>query len=305
MRVAAGAIRRGAHKSTHRLRHQIVAIQILKALRRCPGRALVVRPRAQKTECHRERRVFRIKRIGCQLRANEFVPPRVVIQTADHVIAKPPRVRPHHVVLEAMRIREVNRVQPMPRPAFTIVRRCEQPVDQFRPRLSRQFFQVLHCWRQAVQIEEHAPHQGARICLRRRFQSFFGEFGFDKRINRVFPRRRHGHRLQALQRPPFVRFRGILGVFRLCSRDCSRQKTANQRALSTLRHKSIACQTPPVGSIQQNASIEFEPRDNVSFIGKCVVSGRCDSGVLARLVWLFCWRVPQGTPFPSATTSWR
>ena len=61
------------------------------------------------------------------------------------------------VVPTPMRLREVNRVQPVPRPTFAIARRSEQPVHQMLVSLRiAVLFKRLHLGkrrRQSVQVE--------------------------------------------------------------------------------------------------------------------------------------------------------
>ena len=124
--MAAGAICRGADKCGHGLRHQVVAVEILKVGRGSGGRAAVVIARSEKTQRRRERGLLRKENIGGELLADEAVPRRVPIETSNHIVAEAPGVRPEVVVLKAVGVGKMNRVQPMARPALAIARRGQQ-----------------------------------------------------------------------------------------------------------------------------------------------------------------------------------
>ena len=75
----------------------------------------------------------------------------------------------------------------MAAPAFSIVRRGEQPFDDSFVSaglaISNEIFDFLDCRRQADQIETEPAYQGRAICLRRGFEIFPFEPRQDKIIN--------------------------------------------------------------------------------------------------------------------------
>ncbi len=59
----------------------------------------------------------------------------VVVECSDHVVSVGPRIGPKFVFVVAAGIRVFDYVQPVPSPAFAILRRRQQPVDQLFVRI--------------------------------------------------------------------------------------------------------------------------------------------------------------------------
>ncbi len=63
--------------------------------------------------------------------AAKLIVRNVAIQRADHVVAIFPGIRNRRVELMAARFRVANEIEPVPSPAFAVVIRSEQPIDDF------------------------------------------------------------------------------------------------------------------------------------------------------------------------------
>ena len=133
VRMAPGAVGRGADERSHRLRHDVIAFHVLERLRRRRGRAEVIGPRAEVAEGGGQGRLVGKKMVGSKLLANQPRPGGVRIEGLDDVVAIAPRERPKDVMLGAMRIGEVDRIEPVPRPAFAVARRGEHSVNELAP----------------------------------------------------------------------------------------------------------------------------------------------------------------------------
>ena len=120
------------------------------------------------------------------------VPRRVTIRRFDDVIAIPPvavrqscRVR---VVIFVGCVDIANRVEPVPAPPFSVVRRCQQPINQMSVSVRAVVGQKLACLlrsrRKACQIKVRSPKQRQlrRVCCKSQPAGF--EFCEHKLINR-------------------------------------------------------------------------------------------------------------------------
>ena len=193
VRVAACAVRRGAGEGRHRLRHQVIAVEVFEVRRCCLIRAVVKHTRAEKSERSDETRLLGKQTVGGELLAHEPRPRLVVIQRFDDIVAKPPRVIPRQIVPTPMRLREMNRIQPVPRPALAMARRSEQPIHQMLVSLRiAVLFKRHHLGkrrRQPVQIEIHSPNERATVRFRRRCQLPLREPRPDEAVHRMLDRR--------------------------------------------------------------------------------------------------------------------
>ena len=193
VRVAACAVRRGAGEGRHRLRHQVIAVEVIEVRRCCLIRAVVKHTRAEKSERSDETRLLGKQTVRSELLAHEPRPRLVVIQRFDDIVAKPPRVIPRQIVPTPMRLREMNRIQPVPRPALAMARRSEQPIHQMLVSLRiAVLFKRHHLGkrrRQPVQIEIHSPNERATVRFRRRCQLPLREPRPDEAVHRMLDRR--------------------------------------------------------------------------------------------------------------------
>ncbi len=122
----------------------------------------------------------------------------------------------------------------MPRPALAVMRRSQQPVDDFRVGIGRIVRQkridFLRGRRQADEIESRSAKQRALVGRRRRMQAFLVQFREHKPINRS---RRQGRLLNWLKRPirPI-----LLGNFIFGTRHNRKNRAARRRPGRTHLH---------------------------------------------------------------------
>ncbi len=160
--VAAGAAIRHADK---RCRYGVgdVVQQLLTALHQIAGIAFVGKM-AIEAGGHQGCGVARIDFVSRDLLLHEAIVRLVGVETIDDVISIAPDIGPRLVALEAFAVGVAGEVQPVPSPAFAIMRRSEQPVNHFRERVGRGIGdECLHFFRrgrQPDQIERRPPDQG-------------------------------------------------------------------------------------------------------------------------------------------------
>ena len=157
------------------------------------------------------------KKISGQLFLHELIVRLVLIERANHVIAIPPCVPVHQVLVEPVRIGITGYIEPVPRPSLSIMRRGQQAVYDFCERIEtgvgQERVHFLRCRGQPGQIECGAADQGALIGRGRRLQAFQFERaqdeGVDRRLNprdilygRRFRRHRR-HKSPVSRRWPF------------------------------------------------------------------------------------------------------
>ena len=179
--VALGAVDREAHERADGVGDEVVAVEV-------PGDLAVdlrlgqlgvadevPRPGGEEPE-----RLDAVRRAGEQHVAGDLLlhEPRVRlvgVERADDVVAVRPGVRPRLVLVVAVRLAEVDDVEPVPRPPLAVVRRREQPVDQLlvrvRGRVVDEGLDLVRRRRQADQVEVQPADQRAPVGLRRRRQS--------------------------------------------------------------------------------------------------------------------------------------
>ena len=193
VRVAACTVRRGAGEGRHRLRHQVITVEVFEVRRCCLIRAVVKHTRAEKSERSDETRLLGKQTVGGELLAHEPRPRLVVVQRLDDIVAIPPRMIPRQIVTTPMRLREMNRIQPVSRPSLAMARRSEQPIHQMLVSLRiAVLFKRLHLGkrrRQPVQIEIHSPNERATVRFRRRCQLPLREPRPDEAVHRMLDRR--------------------------------------------------------------------------------------------------------------------
>ena len=178
-----------ADECRHCLRDHVVAIQILKSIDRRGCCAVVVCSCANKTERRNQLGVVRKEHISGQLFSNEAIPRLVAVETFDQIIAKSPCVRPQRIVFESMRVGKMNRVHPVPRPAFAITRRFQQSVDQLLISIRRGIVhernRFLDRRMHPVQVHHQSPNQSCTISFGRQTQAVLVLLGDQKPINRM------------------------------------------------------------------------------------------------------------------------
>ena len=204
--MAAGAVSRSTDEGGHRLRHEVIAIEVLKLHRRRISSADIEVTGSEESERHSQMRLIRKNDIGGDLLTDEPVPRRVAIETGNDIIAKPPGVGPENVVFIAMGIRKMNRIQPVPRPTLAVPRRGQQSIYQhligLRILALHKGFHFFRSRRQPVQVKIHAADQRTPVGRRRRPQSPAGQRRLNEAIERVSGRRRNSRFDQRPQRPP-------------------------------------------------------------------------------------------------------
>ena len=114
----------------------------------------------------------------------------VGIERADDVIAVPPDVRPHAIlVLSPLRIRVAGRVEPVPRPPLAVPRRIQQPINQPLPRsrfcVGKKFVLLLNRRRQPSEVKADSPQKREPIRPFCESQPVLVEPSFDERIDWV------------------------------------------------------------------------------------------------------------------------
>ena len=112
----------------------------------------------------------RVEDIAGELLLDEPAVRFVGIETADDVVAIRPRVGPGLVLVVTVRLPVVDDIQPMPSPAFTILRGGEQtihhPLIGQGRRVVDEGLDFLRCWRKADEIKGKASNQRSTIRLR-------------------------------------------------------------------------------------------------------------------------------------------
>ena len=122
----------------------------------------------------------------------EAIVGHVLIERADRVVAIPPRFVLVEVKLVAIGLGESHDVEPVPRPAFAVMRGAEQTLDDSAERARRIVAQergyLRRSGREPGEIERDAPQQ---IALARGRGGGQLALGGQKRVDGI-PRRAHG-----------------------------------------------------------------------------------------------------------------
>ena len=120
--------------------------------------------------------VVGLEQIAGNLLPDELVIGQIAIEGGDDVVAVPVGVRVGQILVETVRLRIADDVEPVPAPTFTVAGRVEQTIDQPGERFGRVVGQegvdFLRCRRQAVQIERGAADQRPPVGRPRRLQPF-------------------------------------------------------------------------------------------------------------------------------------
>ena len=147
------------------------------------------------------------------LLAQELVVRFVRVEGIDDVIAIAPRER-HRVVRSLARsIRVAHDIEPVASPAFAVMRRGQQAIDDFREGVCRfvgeKSVDFLRRRWKAAEIERRPADQGALVRRRRRLPTCRREAGIHKAIDLGRGWRSRGGRRQRLKRPPGFCFRRV------------------------------------------------------------------------------------------------
>ena len=188
--VAAGTVGRRACQARHHLRDHVVAVEILKRSRRGGGGGVVVGAGAEVAESGKRGGIVREKDVGGELGADEGRPGEVVVEGLDDPIAVGPGVGPEDVVLEAMAVGKMDRVEPVPGHPLAEARRGEEPVDQSLVGVGcgvgAESRHLLRRRREAVEIDRDPADEGPFVGLRQRHEPFLCQPLIEEGIDRVF-----------------------------------------------------------------------------------------------------------------------
>ena len=155
------------------------------------------------------------QQVAGQLLDHELVVGLVVVKSVDDVVAVSPGVAKGDVLVEPIGICITGNVEPVPSPAFTVVRRCEQSVHDTgkcpRRRILQKNLNVLRGRRQTRKIERGAPNECPSIGRWRGSEMLFLQLREDERVDgRLNPIRandrrrcRMRHRLERPEIAPF------------------------------------------------------------------------------------------------------
>ena len=157
--------------------------------------------------------VTRLEHVASDLHPHKLVVRHVVVQRADHPVAIRPEVVADVVPLETVALSEPREIQPVPAPAFAVVRRAEEVVDHAPIGgigwVGHERRDLLRRGWQAAQVKIKSANQRSRI----RWGAWHELFGIqpieDERIDRVghpvlLRDRRLAGALHRLERPPVV-----------------------------------------------------------------------------------------------------
>ena len=152
------------------------------------------------------------EQISGELFLDEAVKWLVGIERVNHVVAVPPGVLEHVVVVATSRLGEPGHIEPVSPPAFPVLRRSQELIDEFSNRLlpigrGRGAFdafapatQIFRRRRQPSDDQVQSPDEHLRGGIRHRRQPIFGELVTDKLVDcRLCPAGVRGGRM--LNRP--------------------------------------------------------------------------------------------------------
>ena len=126
--VAAGTMRGRTCEGRHDCGHDVIAIDVPtnlpidRVLTNAGQRAFVPWPTRQQSQSRSQLQLIRIQGVGCDLLFDKSSVRFVSIERIDHVVAVWPGILARAVLVVAMRLGKVNQVEPVPCPAFAILR---------------------------------------------------------------------------------------------------------------------------------------------------------------------------------------
>ena len=134
MVVTSRALDCGAGEGLHDGRDHVVAVEVAanlpvnRVFPDVPQRTLVPRPGGNETKRDDGLRIVGKQHVARDLFLKETPVGLVAVERRDEVIAIRPGVGSNTVLVVSVRLGEMGRVHPVPRPAFTVARRREQPI---------------------------------------------------------------------------------------------------------------------------------------------------------------------------------
>ena len=148
--------------------------------------------------------------IARELLPYELVEGFILVQRLDDIVTILPGPFTLEVLFaKALAVRITGRIQPVAPPAFAIVRRGEEAVDEseyggfgITNRIGHKGLHLLRRGRQAQKIKTRAADEGDWIGLAREGEAFFGQFGLDEAVEALFGLRRN--RLEGPPRPLLI-----------------------------------------------------------------------------------------------------
>ena len=120
-------------------------------------------PHAQ--EAHRDEvlHIFCIQFIARNLLAHKLVVRLIRIKGANDIVAIAPGIRPLEVIGKTTTIRIAHHIQPMPPPLLTVMRGCQQPLNEtlisIRFDIVHERFNLFRCRWQTSEIKSRSPNK--------------------------------------------------------------------------------------------------------------------------------------------------
>ena len=219
--VAAGAADR--HAEHHPGGHIEDRVEVVVLGERRVRRLVVPDAQSQVAGGDDRRRGRVVEFVAGELMGQELVIRHVRVQRVDHPVAVAPGGRLLAVALVAVRLRVADEIEPVPSPAFAVVGRCQQAVDQAFPGVGTlvllEGLDLLERRRQPGQVITRPPDQCPAVGGRRRLEAGRLDLREQEVVDRVErPVRvgdgRHVRPFERPHGPPFpVGVRDLEGVF--------------------------------------------------------------------------------------------
>ena len=120
-------------------------------------------PHAQ--EAHRDEvlHIFCIQFIARNLLADKLVVRLIRIKGANDIVAIAPGIRPLEVIGKTTTVRIAHHIQPMPPPLLTVMRGCQQPLNEtlisIRFDIVHERFNLFRCRWQTSEIKSRSPNK--------------------------------------------------------------------------------------------------------------------------------------------------
>ena len=194
MVVAAGAVDRHAAVAREHLREHVVEVV-------CTGLTLqhvalrlnvadeIPRPGGQEASGDHCVGIVGRQDVAGDLLAEKLVVGLVGVERLDHIVAIPPGIGAELITLEAVGVGVVGDVEPVAGPAFAVVGRSEQAIDELFIGIGRfvgdKRGHFLGRGRQAEEVERQPADERAAIGLRGRHQLHFSELELDEPVDVV------------------------------------------------------------------------------------------------------------------------
>lgn len=141
----------------------------------------VVRPRNEEAGSDLNVRIARVEKVASDLFHHEAIKRKVLIESADDVIAETPCVGADVILLIAVGFSVADDVEPVASPALAIGGRSEEAVDEFfvgvGGRVVEEGVDFGWCGREAGEVESRAADEGATAGRRGEFETLCLEGG--------------------------------------------------------------------------------------------------------------------------------